>query len=287
MESAEGRVTTFTLTSAFARLALTAAVLGSACALAREPLLVTVPQAGLRPVAHLDSIFDYRTAAATVVSVVQSDLGFVPFPVTFKFFPDRDAFEKALLEMGYDTALAQSVATTMTAVGGHRGVLLNDGRFSSLPWPGRIAMLAHELGHTVQYELGGGWRGTSDQWLREGFAEWLSVRVLERLSVASMTEVRRERLRGLRAAGRSKTPRLADLVTFSQWVKASGQTDATTYFLAFLAVDSLLERHGVPAVLAYFKRFASSQDRVGNFRSAFGEDLQTFEAALAARLWGR
>jgi hypothetical protein len=275
------------LTSAFARLVLAAAVLGSACAVAREPLLVTVPQAGVRPVAHLDSIFDYRIAAATVVSIVQSDLEFAPFPVTFKFLPDRDAFEKALLEAGYDTALARSVARTMTAVGGHRGVLLNDDRFSSLPWPGRIAMLAHELGHTVQYELGGGSRGTSDQWLREGFAEWLSVRVLERLNAASMTEVRRERLREVRAAGRSKSPRLADLVTFPQWVKASGQTDATTYFLSFLAVDFLLERHGVPVVLAYFKRFASSQDRVGNFRSAFGEDLQTFEAAVAARLWKR
>jgi hypothetical protein len=202
------------------------AVLGSACAVAREPLLVTVPQAGVKPVAHLDSIFDYRMAAATVVSIVQSDLEFAPFPVTFKFLPDRDAFEKALLEAGYDTALARSVATTMTAVGGHRGVLLNDDRFSSLPWPGRIAMLAHELGHTVQ-------------------------------------------------------------LTFPQWVKASGQTDATTYFLSFLSVDFLLERHGVPVVLAYFKRFASSQDRVGNFRSAFGEDLQTFEAAVAGRVWKR
>jgi hypothetical protein len=266
---------------------LTAAVLGSACTGAREPLLVTVPQPGLRPVAQLDAIFDYRTAAATVASIVQRDLGFTPFPVTFKFLSDRDAFERALVQAGYDTALAQSVASTMTAVGGHRGVLLNDSRFSSLPWPGRIAMLAHELGHTVQYELGGGWRGTSDQWLREGFAEWLSVRVLERLDAASMIDVRRERLREVRAAGRSKAPRLADLVTFPQWVKASRQTDATTYFLSFLAVDSLLERHGLSAVLAYFRRFASSQDRVENFRSAFGEDLQTFEAALAASVWKR
>ena len=123
--------------------------------------------------------------------------------------------------------------------------------------------------------------------MREGFAEWLSIRVLERLDAVSMTEVRRDRLRELRAAGRPKTPRLADLVTFAQWVKASEQADAATYYLAFLAVDALLERHGVPAVLAYFRRFASSQDRVGHFRSAFGEDVQTFEAALMARLWKR
>jgi hypothetical protein len=49
-------------------------------------------------------------------------------------------------------------------------------------------------------------------------------------------------------------------------------------------VDFLLERHGVPAMLDYFRRFAASDDRAANFRAAFGEDLETFEAALSARL---
>jgi hypothetical protein len=268
------------------RLILAAAAIASGCG-AREPLLITVPQPGLRPVSHLDSILDYRTAAATVVSIFERDLGFTPFPVTFRFFPDRDAFEKALLDVGYDAGLARRTASAMTAVGGYRGVLLNDTSFSSLPWIGRIAMLAHELGHSLQYELGGGQRGTSDQWLREGFAEWVSIRVLERLDAASMIEIRRQRLRQLQAAGRSKVPPLASLITFPQWVEVSARSDGTTYFLSFLAVDFLLERHGVPAVVAYFKRFSSSQDRVANFRAAFGEDLDRFEAALAVRLWPR
>lgn len=271
----------------FARLILAAAAFASACAAAREPLLVSVPQPGLRPASRLDSIFDYRTAAATVASIFERDLGLTPFPVTFQFFPHRDAFEKALLDSGYDAALARSTAGTMTAVGGYRGVLLNDAAFSSLPWAGRIALLAHELGHSLQYELGGGRRGTSDQWLREGFAEWLSIRVLEQLDAASMAVVRRERQRELRGAGRSKAPRLAELVTFRQWVYASERHGPTAYTLSFLGVDFLLERHGVSAVLGYFKRFASSEDRAGNFRSAFGEDLSSFEAALAARLWPR
>jgi hypothetical protein len=273
------------LTSALARLALSAALLASACAAAREPLLITVPQPGVRPASRLDAIFDYRTAAATVVSIFERDLRFTPFPVTFRFFPDRDAFEQALLAVGYDASLARNTATTMTAVGGHRAVLLNDDRFSALPWIGRIAMLAHELGHSLQYELGGGRRGTSDQWLREGFAEWVSIRVLERLDAVSMADVRRDRLRAVRAAGRAKAPALAELVTFPQWVEASGRQGGDLYFLAFLAVDYLLERHSLPGVIAYFERFAISQDRVGHFRAAFGEDLRTFEAALAVRLW--
>ena len=59
------------------------------------------------------------------------------------------------------------------------------------------------------------------------------------------------------------------------------------YALAFLATDQLLQRHGVAAVAAYFKRFAASGDRVTNFREAFGEDVETFEASLDATLWRR
>jgi hypothetical protein len=269
----------------FARLIVVAATCASACAAAREPWLVSIPQPGLRPVSRLDSIFDYRTAAATVASIFERDLGLTPFPVTFHFFPHRDAFEQALLESGYDAALARSTARTMMAVGGYRGVLLNEAALGSVPWAGRLELLAHEMGHSLQYELGGGRRGTSDQWLREGFAEWLSVQVLERLDAVSMPVVRRERLRELRDAGRSKALRIADLVTFRQWVDVSERHGASAYALSFLGVDFLLERYGVQAVLGYFKRFASSEDRTGNFRSAFGEDLPGFEAALAAKLW--
>lgn len=100
-----------------------------------------------------------------------------------------------------------------------------------------------------------------------------------------MTTVRRERQRDLRAAGRSRTPRLADLVTFPAWVRASERYSETMYLLAFLAVDVLVERHGMTAVTEYFKRFAASDDRTGNFRAAFGETIEAFEAAVAARLW--
>jgi hypothetical protein len=269
-------------------VALAIATAVTACSHASSgPLLVTVPDPALHPASRLDSIFDYRTAAATVVSLFERELGFEAFPVTFRFYRDSGAFEAALLDAGYDPGLARRTSETMTAVGGYRTVLLNDGRFISLPWAGRVAMLAHELGHSLQYELGGGVRGTSDQWLREGFAEWVAVRVLERLDAASMADVRRYRLRELRGTQRSNVPSLTALVTFPQWVEASARNDGSTYALSFLAVDALLERHGVATVIGYFRRFASSQDRTANFRAAFGEDLQTFEAALAARLWKR
>jgi hypothetical protein len=259
----------------------------SGCTVSHEPQLVTVPQSGLRPVTRLDQVFDYRTAAATVAWIFEDELGFPSFPATFAFYPSREAFEQALLDAGYDADLASSTAKTMTAVGGHRRVLLNDAKLGSLAWADRIALLAHEFGHSLQYELGGGRRGTSDQWLREGFADWLAARVLERLDIVTMASVRRERQRQLRSAGQSKTPSLAELVTFPQWVQAGEHQGVQMYALAFLAVDQLLERHGAAAVTGYFRRFAASQDRVTNFREAFGEDVESFETSLNATLWRR
>jgi hypothetical protein len=238
-------------------------------------------------VSRLDQVFDYRTAAATVVWSAEHPLGFPSFPITFRFYPNRDAFEKALIDVGYDAAFARTPANAMRAVGGHRAVLLNERSFTALPWPDRVATLAHEMGHSLQYELGGGRRGASDQWLREGFADWLAISVLERLDDVSMPDIRRTRQNEVRAAGRSKVPRLADLVTFRQWVHAGERHGATMYSLSFVAVDLLIERHGVPALVGYFKRFAASDDRLGNFRDSFGEDVESFEAALMAGIWRR
>ena len=49
------------------------------------------------------------------------------------------------------------------------------------------------------------------------------------------------------------------------------------YATAQLAVDLLIERHGVDAVLAYFRRFASSQQREAHFAAAFGQTLAAFD----------
>jgi len=253
------------------------------CATSREPGIVTLPVPGVRPVARLDAIFDYRAAVTTIDSAMQSELGERPFPVTFRFFPDRTAFEVELLGLGYPLPLAHDAAATMAAIGGHRMVLLNDGVLSALSWRDRVAILAHELGHTLQYELGGGARGTSDQWLREGFAEWLTMRVMVRLGGMSADEFRRQKVDDYRMRNRSATPRLGDMLTFPEWVALSGRGTAL-YSYAFVAVDFLIERHGVPAVLDYFQRFAASQDRVGNFDRTFGETLPAFEAAFEAHV---
>jgi hypothetical protein len=272
-----------------ARIAQRLVVAAGACALACAtaaggPVLVSIPDPDVRPVSRLDAIFDYRTAAATATTIIERDLGFTGFPVTFEFLPGRGAFEQRLILAGYAPDLARTTAKTMAGVGGYRRVLINEGSLEAMPWPARIGLMAHELGHSLQYELGGGRRGTSDQWLREGFADWLSIRVLERLDASSLAAVRAARRREVRGARRSALPSLAELSTFAQWVAAGERHGAIVYDFAFVAVDFLLARHGQGPILEYFRLFAASSDRIGNFQHAFGEDLEAFERAFTTSL---
>jgi hypothetical protein len=77
-------------------------------------------------------------------------------------------------------------------------VFFKQGTYDPASSSGR-QLLAHELTHTVQYELGGGHRGTSDQWLREGFAGVRRATIVDRYrasgssSVATGTNTGRER----------------------------------------------------------------------------------------------
>jgi hypothetical protein len=51
-----------------------------------------------------------------------------------------------------------------------------------------------------------------------------------------------------------------------------------------MAVDLLIARHGRAAVIDYFRLFAESEDRLANFRSAFGEDLSAFDRTFREHL---
>lgn len=263
-------------------LALAALAGLAGCASAGHPAVVTAPPAAVTPAPGIDAIRDYETAVATVAGIFVNDFGFPVFPVAFHFYPDRRAFEAALLDTGYDPALARETAATMGAIGGHRRVLLNAAILVPLSWPARVELLAHEMAHSLQYEWGGGTRGRSDQWLREGFAEWIAVSVLERLGAVSLHEVRRRRVREVRAGG--PPPPLDALATFPQWVAESSRSGSAPYARAFLAVDALIARHGVAGVGRYFQLFVLSQDRRTNFRIAFDDDLPAFEQTLQTGL---
>jgi hypothetical protein len=267
------------------RAGLLLAVWLAGCATARDPFTVAFPGPAPATVTTAGDISSYDQAMATIAAIFEQDLRFPPFVAALQFFPGRIAFERKLLDVGYEPALAERTARVMAAIGGHRAVLVDADKLAPMPWPDRVALLAHELTHTLQYELGGGVRGASDQWMREGFAECVSMRVLDRLRVVPAADYRARRLRELRASNRSRAPRLDDMATFPQFVTLAARDDIAPYAQAFLSVDALVERHGIARVIHYFERFAASQDRVGNFAAAFGEGLPSFEAWIERTLW--
>jgi hypothetical protein len=225
-----------------------------------------------------------RAAAAVAMAVMNEQLRLPRLDVTLQFYPTRAAFQSALLFSGYDPAFAEQTADRMDAIGGYRRVLLNDEMLSRLKGPAKAALFAHELTHSLQYELGGGIRGASPQWMREGLADWVAARVLAALDVQSIDEFRNRRVAAHRA-GNGPGPPLAGMSTFQEWVALVAKADAQAMVAkAFLAVDFLVERRGLEAVLAYFRRFAVSQDAGANFSLAFGESPVAFEAALDNQL---
>jgi hypothetical protein len=258
------------------------ALLLFACA-AASPRTVHLGDLPRRPVYDAEWIRSERAAAAVAMAVMEEELGLPRLEVALHILPDREAFRLALLDNGYDQAFAEQTASAVDAVAGHRRVFFNGNALARLPYPVQAGFFAHELTHTLQYEVGGGVRGLSDQWLREGFADWVAARVLAATGVLSIEDFREQRLRALRQ--HRDLPPLARLATFPDWIGEMRTTpSATMAAMAYLAAEFLVDRHGVPAVLDYFGRFAASQDRLGHFESAFGEPLDAFDAAAIAHL---
>lgn len=258
-------------------------VLGG-CVTTTWPRVVAVTAITVPPTLRGEWIASYDEALASIAAIMADDLGLPPPDASVYFHPDAEAFRAALEADGYDPALARDTAATLSAVSGYKRVLVNDASMDAQPWPIRIALLAHELTHTVQYEFSGGSRGTSDQWLREGFAEWVEVEVLVRLGFTTRPQAQRVVLGRLRDVGVETLPALSQLVTFPDWVAVIGRSNQeAVYGHAMLATQFLLERTSVDAAIDYFRMFASSDDRLRNFERAFGEPLMTFEQAWLAR----
>jgi hypothetical protein len=265
-------------------LGVVAAVLVAGCAASSLETAIHVRDLPDRPSYDPAWIVSDRAAAAVAMAVMDDQLRLPRLDVTLHFYPTRAAFQGALLSSGYDPAFAQQTASRMDAIGGYRRVLLNDEVLSRLEGPAKAALLAHELTHSLQYELGGGIRGASPQWLREGMADWVAARVLAALDVQSLDEFKRRRLAAYRA-GNGPGPPLASMGTFQEWVGLVAKADTqTTVAKAFLAADFLIEQRSLNAVLDYFRRFAVSQDAAANFSRAFGETPIAFEAALDEHL---
>jgi hypothetical protein len=264
--------------------AVVPAVLASVLAgCAAAPRVIPISASAEQPLAM--RIADYPEAFQAITAVLSQELK-LPIPrAALYLYPDREAFERGLVtELHFEPAQARESASFARGVGGPDKILANEAALVRVPWPARIQFLAHEFTHTIQYDLAKGRRSTSEQWLREGFADLVSYRVRDLLALDSFANLRERRLRQIRdVRDGSPFPLLSRLGTFPQWVALrSKQGAAATYGQAFLAVDLLVEQKGFPAAVEYFRLFARCDDRLANFRTAFGQELPAFEREFAA-----
>ena len=230
---------------------------------------------------------DYDKAMAVVASLLREKFDLPVSQPKLLLYASREAFESNLIHIvRFDPVYAREVAGWAVAVGAPEMVLANEEALERIPWSERIRVLAHELVHTVQYGLAGGRRGTSDQWLREGFADWIAYRVLESLDMGSPLNRRTLLLARIKGTvHRSSCVPLSEMVTLEDFMKSRIRFGGSSvYGEALLATEFLVQRHGVQPVLRYFSLFKQSDDRLKNFRTSFGEDLPAFEKEFVAYL---
>ena len=266
-------------------LLLCASLVAGGCAQAvGDPTFLPVPVQRGEPAAAPGDIRDYPAALAAVADVFERELRLPRPAVTVVLFPNRRSFEQGLLTIGYEPRFARQSAAAFRAIGGATGVLVNEAALRSARWSERVQLLAHELLHCVQYAMAGGVRGTSEQWLREGFAEIVAMQVMERLGLAPYSRLREALLAPLADVRPGTMPvRLGRLSTFPEWAAAQGRHDVPLYSQAFVAAELLHEQHGSDAVMRYFALFASSMDKDANFAEAFGVTLDEFDRDFVGR----
>ena len=160
----------------------------------------------------------------------------------------------------------------------YKKVLVNEWRVGKYSWPEWIRVIAHELTHTTQQELVEGRPSASDQWLREGFAEWVGYKVADTFGAQAFSVSRKYALDYIVTAKSSQTfPSLAQLARHRDWTTWSRTLGrAATYRQAFIAVDFLVEQKGLSAMIEYFRLFKKMNNRERNFVAAFGESVAIF-----------
>jgi hypothetical protein len=268
------------------RLVLAVAVVLAAGCVSGSRTSVEVPLG--RPAAPLRADTADADVLGTVATVLVERFG-LPLspPLRAHFYGSQDAFELGLVTDGglEDRVMARDQARFASGVGTARGILIRADRVAAVPLVDRVGLYAHELTHVSQYEMAGGKRG-GDQWLREGFADWVRYRTMEALGLRAYAESRRLVLRRVARAGSvERFPALGALVTNRQWTTARNELGGpATYDQAFLATDWLVERTGRERVVDYFRRFGRRDDRVAHFREAFGMPPGLFAEEFRAHL---
>lgn len=260
------------------------AVLVAGCATTAQQIPIVYAPETPRPSA---GAHDYGTAVQAIASVMVEDLQLPRLESVFYLYPSGADYATGLKSElrdrpdpgGREQALA-------IASCGRRKVLANAERLARVSWPDRVRTIAHEMIHLAEFALAD-WRCAAPHyWLMEGFAQWGAYRVTDRLGLDTFAAGAALSSRDAGSFYSASTlPPLDGLTTEAEWEAAERSVGReAVYGESFLAVDFLIERKGLPAVLDYFARFRDSAARGDHFSAAFGEDVDAFQAEFDAHL---
>lgn len=229
-------------------------------------------------------IRDYQGALRAIAAAVEKELNITASSVELTLYPNAYEFERGLVkDAGFEAGFARETARFAWGVGGPGKILVNEAAMQRAGWPERIRFLAHEFVHTIYAPLANGREIGSEQWLQEGFADWVSYRVLERLGYDSLERRKSANMMQARFLLGSESPTIADLLTFDEWVRMRVKYGSSaTYSQSFLATDYLIRKHGIQSVVKYFRLYGESKDRLRNFRESFVSDFAAFNQEFAS-----
>lgn len=216
---------------------------------------------------------------AAIITVSSRDLG-LPAVEPYDLYLYRSYGAYAGNSYGASPLPEFFVEHTYAQPQAHR-LSLNLASIRNRSWGSVLRYMAHEYAHNVEDAAMGAARA-HNEWLREGFAEWVAAGVMDALGWESYAS---SLARAERALARYKPllPKLSRLEDAGDWASYLTQPKwkARTYSLAFLAVHRLIEKKGVAGMAAYFR----SEDFSGSFglaRSGFEKEMEGAVEDLAA-----
>jgi hypothetical protein len=166
----------------------------------------------------------------------------------------------------------------MSATTYDQKVFVAEWNMMQVPWRNRVRILAHELTHVIQSSLATGRVQQMHRWLMEGFAEWVSFKVVDALGAKDFFNDQMRQACGYEIAN------LRELKAPESWLASKGSPGRpqARYGQSTCAVHYLIVQNGIPAIIEYFRLFKDRDDAAQNFAKAFGESSDTFEQELRA-----
>lgn len=186
----------------------------------------------------------------------------LPFPPTIKayVYVNEATMVDGLVKLAGDTRdEAWDKGRYAAGVSARSGLFLRGDYVARMHLVARAGLFAHELAHVSQTQLREGGRARAAQWILEGHADWVKLRVLDLLHYRPYAESRDHVVRTVVGSPTpiKLFPDLQELARNDAWVTSTTKLGATaTYCQAFLAVDWLVERYGSASVTEFLGRFS-------------------------------